>query len=74
MKSSTRKVVLARVLEDGGALAAHVLTPQVGDSSHGLSTERGFSLFVLRIPNMECVMFRAAELFGQNGRLCLTES
>ena len=38
------EVVLARVLEDGEALAAHVLLrdrdPQVGDGSHGLSTER----------------------------------
>ena len=44
MKSSMREVVLARVLEDGEALAAHVLLrgrdPQVGDGSHGLSTER----------------------------------
>ena len=40
-------VVLASVLENGEALAAHVLLrgrdPQIGDGYHGLSTERGFS-------------------------------
>ena len=50
MKSSMRKVVLARAIEDSEALAAHVLLrgrdPQVGDGSHGLSTERGFSVLL----------------------------
>ena len=44
------EVVLARVLEDGEALAAHVLLrgrdPQIGAGLHGLSMERGFSYFI----------------------------
>ena len=47
MKVVDTEVVLARVLGYGEALAAHVLLrgrdPQVGDGSHGLSTECGFS-------------------------------
>ena len=39
-------VVLLRVLQDGEALAAHVLLrgrdPQIGDGPHGLSMECGF--------------------------------
>ena len=46
-------VVLARVLEDGEALAAHVLLrgrdPQVGDGSHGLSTERSVGYCIGRL-------------------------
>ena len=40
------EVVLLRVLQDGEALAAHVLLrgrdPQIGDGLHGLSMECGF--------------------------------
>jgi hypothetical protein len=72
------EVVLARVLEDGEALAAHVLLrgrdPQVGDGSHGLSTERSVGYCVGRLSNMERVVFPAAEVFGQNAFLFLTGS
>ena len=44
------EAVLLRVLQDGEALAAHVLlrgrNPQVGDGSHGLSTEHGLGYFI----------------------------
>ena len=72
------EVVLARVLEDGEALAAHVLLrgrdPQVGDGSHGLSTERSVGYCIGRLSNMERVVFHAADVFGQNAPLLLTES
>ena len=72
------EVVLARVLEDGEALAAHVLLrgrdPQVGDGSHGLSTERSVGYCTGRLSNMERVVFHAAEVFGQNAPLFLTGS
>ena len=46
------ETVLARVLENGEALAAHVLLrgrdPQVADGSHGLSTRRGVRYFYLK--------------------------
>ena len=71
------EVVLARVLKDGEALAADVLLrgrdSQVGDGSHGLFTECDPGYFIGRLAGMECVMFRAAEVFGQNEHLCLTE-
>ena len=44
------EIVLARVLENGEALAAHVLLrgrdPQVGNGFHGLSMERIFGYFI----------------------------
>ena len=48
--------------------------PQVGDGSHGLSTERSVGYCIGRLSNMERVVFHAAEVFGQNARLFLTES
>ena len=69
-------VVVACVLEDGEALAAHVLLcgrgPQVGDGFHGLSMECGFGYFSGQIRTMECVTFHATKLFSQNVRLFLT--
>ena len=69
-------VVVACVLEDGEALAAHVLLcgrdPQRGDGFHGLSMECGFGYFSGQIRTMERVLFPATTLFGQNVRLCLT--
>ena len=63
-------------LEDGEALAAHVLRrgrdPPRGDDFHGLSMKCGFGCFIGQIRNMKRVLFQAAELFGQNVRLCLT--
>ena len=54
---------LGEALEDGEALAAHVLLrgrdPQIDNGFHGLT--------------MEYVTFHATELFGQNERLFLTE-
>ena len=35
--------------------------------------ECGFGYFIGRMRNMECVVFHAAELFGQNVRFFLTE-
>jgi len=78
MKSVDAEVVLARVLEDGETLAAHVLLrgrdPQVGDGSHGLSTERSIRYFIGQLRDTERVLFPAAEPFGQNAPLFLTES
>ena len=51
-----------------------VETRRLGDGLHGLSMEVVFGCFIGQIRNTERVMFHAAELFGQNGRLCLTES
>ena len=69
-------VVVACVLEDGEALAAHVLLggrdPQRGDGFHGLSMECGVGYFSGQIRTMECVTFPATTLFSQNGRVCLT--
>ena len=52
------EVLLARVLETGEALAAHVLlrgrNPEVGDGSHGLSTETRFGLLAA-VPAMPFV-------------------
>ena len=63
-------------LEDGEALAAHVLLrgrdPPRGDDFHGLSMKCGFGCFIGQIRNMKHVLFQAAELFGQNVRLFLT--
>ena len=63
-------------LEDGEALAAHVLrrgrNPPRGDDFHGLSMKCGVGCFIGQIRNMKRVLFQAAELFGQNVRLCLT--
>ena len=77
MKSSIRKSCWRGVLEDGEALAAHVLLrgrdPQVGDGSHGLSTERSVGYCIGRLSNMERVVFHVAEVFGQNARLSRTE-
>ena len=71
------EVVLARVLEDGEALAAHVLLrgrdPQVGNGSHGLSTERSIRYFIGQMRYPERVLFPAADLFGQNARFSRTE-
>ena len=71
------EVVLAGVLEDGEALAAHVLLrgrdPQVGDGSHVLSTKRSVGYCTGRLANMERVVFHAAEVFGQNARFSRTE-
>ena len=47
--------------------------PQIGDGLHGLSMESGFGYFSGQIRNLERVVFHAAELFGQNGHLFLTE-
>ena len=41
---------------------------------HGLSMERGFPVLADRYGTMQPVVFHAAELFGQNGRLRLTEA
>ena len=51
-----------------------VETRRLGDGLHGLSMEVVFGCFIGQIRNTERVMFHAAELFGQNWRLCLTES
>ena len=63
-------------LEDGEALAAHVLLrgrdPPRGDAFHGLSMKCGFGCFIGQIRNLERVLFQAAEQFSQNVRLCLT--
>ncbi len=65
-------------LEDGEALAAHVLLrgrdPQRGDGLHDLSMKCGVGYFIGQIRTTERVLFPAAELFGQNVRLFLTES
>ena len=46
---------------------------RLGDGLHGLSMEFVFGCFIGQVRNTERVMFPAAELFGQNGRLFLTE-
>ena len=51
-----------------------VETRQVGDGSHGLSTERSVDYCIGRLSNMERVLFHAAEVFGQNARFFLTET
>ena len=76
MNSSMRTSWWRAYLEDGEALAAHVLLcgrdPQIGDGFHGLSMECGFGYFSGQIRTMERVLFPATKLFGQNVRLCLT--
>ena len=51
-----------------------VETRRLGDGLHGLSMEFVFGCFIGQIRNTERGMFHAAELFGPNGRLFLTES
>ena len=51
-----------------------VETGRLGDGLHGLSMEYVFGCFIGQIRNTERGMFHAAELFGQNAPLCLTES
>ena len=46
--------------------------PQRGDGLHDLSMECGFGYFIGQIRTTERVMFPAADLCGQNVRLCLT--
>ena len=77
MKSSMRKSCFRAYSKDGEALAAQVLLrgrdPQIGGGFHSLSMKYRFSYCIGQIRNMECVMFHATELLGQDGRLFLTE-